>query len=109
MQEGIVKKVGRKMYCAWNIRGSCLTQYNPKYYFDVNIFQAGDIHYCRSRGKTKCCFTNEKCEESWKSIYDNVCMDHWSKLALLFFCVKLSSFSLKYNQPLYSPEVTRLL
>ena len=40
-----------------------------------SFFQAGDIHYCRSRGKTKCCFTNEKCEESWKSIYDNVSIE----------------------------------
>ena len=76
MQEGIVKKVGRKMYCAWNIRGSFLTPLttNQNIFFVYAFFQAGDIHYCRSRGKTKCCFTNEKCEESWKSIYDNVCI-----------------------------------
>ena len=34
--------------------------------------KAGDLHFCKKRGKTKCCFENEKCEKDWNTINDKV-------------------------------------
>ena len=35
-------------------------------------FQAGDLYYCKKRGKTQCCFENEECEENWFDINKKV-------------------------------------
>ena len=35
-------------------------------------FKAGEMHYCKNRGKTQCCFDKEKCEINWDAINDKV-------------------------------------
>ena len=60
-------QVGNKIKTIWGGENSL----SPFALLHCNL-KAGDLHFCKKRGKTKCCFENEKCEGNWDTINDKV-------------------------------------
>ena len=70
LQKAIVKKTGQNLQYNKSFEGD-QTQHMQTQSLKHSV-QAGDLYYCKKRGKTQCCFENEECEENWFAINKKV-------------------------------------